>query len=80
METTNEIRVRLTEKIKRWIRTALASDIIDDDLRCKLDKFVSKDIDGRQQITIPFSLVKCVHECIVSDQGKLRYSHYSVRQ
>ena len=71
MEPISEVCVVSTEKIKRWIRTALASGILDDELKSKLRNFVVDDKQGtKTRRVIPFSLVKSVHECIQTDQGK----------
>ena len=72
METTGEVCVILTEKIKRWIRSALASSTLEVDVKSKLEKCLmcEPNPEVKKQKTIPFSLVKCVHECIQSEHGK----------
>ena len=67
-----EARVLLTQKIKRWIRSALTNKLLEEDVKTKLKSYISTP-DGDSIKSIPFSLVKSVHECIQADNGSILF-------
>lgn len=70
MDANPEASVILTEKIKRWIRTALTTVNLEEDIRLKLKLYVTDPVKTEKKLdTIPFVLVKTVHECIQSQNG-----------
>ena len=76
MEDSPEAEVFLTEKIKRWIRTALTTATLEDDIRERLRGYTTNrrsHDDKRTRATIPFELVKAVHDCIQSEEGTSTY-------
>ena len=75
MENSPVAEVLLTEKIKRWIRTALTTTDLPNDTRERLRHFTSnrRHVDDKKPKTIPFQLVKEVHRCIQSEKGTVLY-------
>ncbi len=61
----------LTDKLRRWIRTVLTHTDVPNDLREELRKYTGsrRNAEEKKDRTIPFEVVKSVHEHVKEGQG-----------
>ena len=77
MAAHTESHVVLTDKIRRWGGTILDCNSLSPDDKKELKPYIIKDENGTTEMkkSIPFRLVRAIHECLKKEEGVLSFDY-----